>query len=228
MKDNITDWALGTYRTTYNDHAITKEDIFYYTYGILHHTGFRKKYQMFLVRGLPNIPFAPDFRAFERAGRELAELHLNYDSENALRYDLGEPLHAIPDSPRKIKFGRKPNDGPGPKTIDDQSKLLIDGTITYDNLPHTNYKVNGRTPAGWFVDRYGYSVDHTTGITNWPLEGISGGQVRGIIERLVHVGVESDRIISKLPKEFEMDTDSGLVKSQQTTLTGESQMRFRG
>ena len=51
--------------------------------------------------------------------------------------------------------------------------------------------------------------------------------MRAMIERLVYVGVESDRIISQLPEEFEMGTDSGLVQTGQTTLTGESQMRFR-
>ena len=82
---------------------------------------------------------------------------------------------------------------------------------------------------GWFVDRYGFSTDTKgkSGNTNYPLEGVSGEQVRGIIERLVYVGVESDRIISQLPEEFEKDVDSVLVQTGQTTLTGESQMRFR-
>ena len=168
---------------------------------------------------------APDFRAFEKAGRELAKLHLNF--ETGPRYDLGKPLSPIPDAPQKIAFGRKDNDGPGPKTIDDPTTLLLGRVVVYDNLPHTTYKVNGRTPVGWFVNRYGYSKDRATNITNYPLKGTSGKQVRGIIERLVYVGVESDRIISQLPEEFEMDTDPGLVQTGQTTLTGESQMRFR-
>lgn len=207
MKDNITDWALEQYCSTYDDKTITKEDIFYYTYGILHHPSFRKKYQVFLVRGLPNIPMAPDFRAFERAGRELAKLHLNYDT--CPRYDLGEPRHTIPHQPKKIAFGKKANDGPGGKTVVDQSKLLLEGVTVYDNLPHTTYKVNGRTPIGWFKDRYGFRTDTRgkSGNTNYPLEGISGEQVRAIIERLVYVGVASDRIIDGLShEEFEMES----------------------
>ena len=225
MMDNITDWALERYQTTYRDHTITKEAIFYYTYGVLHSPGFRKKYQAFLVRGLPNIPTAPDFRAFEKAGRELAKLHLNF--ETGPRYNLGEPLHAIPDAPQKIKFGKKSREGPGPKTADDHSTLIIDGITIYDNLPNIHYRVNGRTPVGWFVDRYAYKQNGTSGNTNYPLEGHTGEQVRAIIERLVYVGVESDRIIDGLPEEFEMDTDAELVQTPQTTLTGESQMCFR-
>ena len=228
MIDNITDWALKRYRTIYHDHTITKEDIFYYTYGILHHSGFRIKYQMFLVRGLPNIPLAPDFRAFERAGRALARLHLNY--ETCPRYNLGEPLHTMPDAPKKISFGKKKNKGPGPKTTTDMSVLKLDGVVVYDHLPEPNYKVNGRTPIGWFVDRYVRKEYTEPGIVNYPLEGKSGEEVRAIIERLVYVGVESDKIIAGLPDEFEMDTkqsDSYLARSVQTTLTGESEMRFK-
>ncbi len=208
MIDNITDWALELYHSTYGDHTITKEDIFYYTYGVLHSPGFRSKYQAFLVRGIPNIPMAPDFRAFCTAGRELAQLHLNFDSDDAPRYDLGEPLHTIPDAPRKITFGKKKNDGEGTR---DTTKLLLDDHTVYDNLPPTNYKVNGLTPIGWFaapngivqVSRYSYREDPITGITNYPLEGVPGDEVRAIIERLVYIGVRSDEIIGNLPDEFE-------------------------
>ena len=229
MTDNITDWALKRYRTTYNNNTITKEDIFYYTYGVLHHPGFRKKYQAFLVRGIPNIPMAPDFRAFEAAGRELAQLHLNY--ETCPRYDMGGPLHTIPDAPKNIQFGKKKRDGPGPKTMDDETKLKLDGELVYDNIPLVNYRVNGQTPIGWFAARYVHS-DHLSaaakkgwtqsGNTNYPLESKSGEEVRAIIERLVYVGVESDRIIASLPEEFEMGTYIGGVQVSQTTLTGES------
>ena len=126
MVDNITDWALNEYIRIYEDDTITKEDIFYYTYGILHSPGYRKKYQAFLVRGLPNIPHAPDFRAYEKAGRQLADLHLNF--ETCPRYDLGEPVNPIPQAPKKIQFGKKPNDGPGPKMIPDHSVLILDGS----------------------------------------------------------------------------------------------------
>ena len=213
MIDNITDWALERYRHTYKDHSITKEDIFYYTYGILHSPGFRKKYQAFLVRGIPNIPYAPDFRAFERAGRALAELHLNY--ETGPRHNLGEPLSPIPDAPKRAEFGRKLRDGSNTKMTADPTKLVLDGTMVYDNLPHIQYKVSGLTPLGWFaapngmtrVSRYSYKKDGTTGIENYPLEDKSGEDVRAIIERLAYVGVESDRIISSLPEEFEMDVE---------------------
>jgi len=203
MKDNITDWALDRYRTVYKDNSITKEDIFYYVYGILHHNGYRQRYRKSLVKGLPHIPMAPDFWAFSKAGKSLADLHLNY--ETGTRYDLGRPLSPIPDQPKKIEFHRKPNTGPGGKTVDDPSTLVIDGVVVYDNLPEPAYRVNGRTPIQWFSVAYSFKRNKDSGITNWPLENVTGEQVRDIVERLVHVGVESDRIIGSLPAEFQMD-----------------------
>lgn len=218
MKDNITDWALEQYQTAYQDKSITKEDIFYYTYGVLHHPGFRKKYGVFLVRGIPSIPMAPDFRTFETAGRKLAELHLNFDT--GPRHDLGKPLEPIPDAPHKIKFGNKPNPkSHGPKTVDDLSTIFLDGIKVYDNLPQCEYKVNGRTPIQWFADRYKFTMHKESGITNHPLEHASGDDIRAIMERLVHVGIKSDQIILDLSKkEFEGKEPPESVNKEEKTL----------
>ena len=145
---------------------------------------------------------APDFRAFEAAGRKLAELHLNFDT--GPRYNLGNPLEPIPDATQKINFGKKPNPkSHGPKTLDDLSTIFLDGIKVYDSLPQCEYKVNGRTPIQWFVDRYKFTTHKESGITNYPLEGVTGNDTRAIMERLIHVGVQSDLIISGLPEEFE-------------------------
>jgi predicted helicase len=78
-RENITDWALQQFRTHYGDKQISKSDIFYYVYGLLHHPGYRTKFADNLKRELSRIPFAPDFRAFATAGKELAALHLDYE-----------------------------------------------------------------------------------------------------------------------------------------------------
>ena len=74
-RENITDWALKQFRTRYKDKKLTKWDIFHYVYALLHHPGYRTKFADNLKKSLPRIPFAPDFRAFANAGKELAELH---------------------------------------------------------------------------------------------------------------------------------------------------------
>ena len=202
MVGNITDYALEEYRAHYGDDTISKESIFYYTYGLLHHPTYRKKYANNLTRELPHIPMAPDFWTFSKLGKDLADLHLSY--ETCKRYDLGRPKNQIPDSPRRIRWGRQKKDpDKGITSSQNQHVMIIDDVIVYENLPVCEYRVNGRTPLGWFVDRYGHTIDKESGIENWPLEGVSGEDVRAVIERLAHVGAESDRLVSRLPEEFE-------------------------
>ena len=206
MVDNITNYALEEYRTYYNDKTVSKEDIFYYVYGLLHHPTYRKKYANNLTRELPHIPMAPDFWAFSKLGKKLADLHLSY--ETCKRYDLGSPKNKISDSPCKIRWGHQKKDLDKNITSSrNQHVLMIDDVVVYDNLPVCEYRVNGRTPLEWFVDRYGHTVDKESGIENYPLENVPGKEVRAIIERLAYVGAESDRLVSQLPEEFEPDKD---------------------
>ena len=79
-RENITDAALENFRAHYANRAISKWDIFHYIYAALHHPAYREKFADNLKRELPRIPFAPDFAAFAAAGRELARLHVDYES----------------------------------------------------------------------------------------------------------------------------------------------------
>ena len=78
--DNISDTALAAFRAYYQDKSINKDAIFDYIYGILHESSYRKRFANDLVKGLPRIPFAPDFQTFAEAGGALAELHLGYET----------------------------------------------------------------------------------------------------------------------------------------------------
>ena len=59
--DNITDWGLTQFQTHYKDPKITKENIFHYTYAVLHHPAYRIKYELNLKREFPRLPFYDDF-----------------------------------------------------------------------------------------------------------------------------------------------------------------------
>lgn len=198
MKDNITDYALGEYRTHYNDDTIAKNDIFYYVYGLLHHPGYRKTYANNLTHELPRIPMAPDFWAFSRIGRKLADLHLSW--ETCRRYNLGKPKAEF-GTYEKMSFAEKTVEG---KRIKDRTTLKIDGVVVFENIPVVNYRVNGRTPLEWAIKRYKVHADKDSSIINDATK-VDGKPIDIIplIERLVYVGVESDRLIDSLPDEFE-------------------------
>lgn len=85
-RDGITDWILKEVRTRYGTRSISKEDIFYYVYGVLHSQEYRTMFEAELKKSLPRIPIvesAADFKAFSQAGRDLANLHLNYEEVEA-------------------------------------------------------------------------------------------------------------------------------------------------
>ena len=195
---NITDSAHNEYRTFYNDKKITKEDIFYYVYGLLHHQKYREKYTNNLSKDIAHIPMAPKFWEFSKSGKNLAKLHLNF--EDCKKYDLGTPKNKKFGKLQKISFGKKTIDG---KRIIDYTEIWINGVLVFDDIPICNYRLNGRTPLEWVVDRYKVRIDKDSGIVNDPEVHEPDVDIISIIERVVFVGVESDKIIKQLPKEFE-------------------------
>lgn len=82
-RDGITDWILKEVRNRFGGtKAITKEHIFYYVYGLLHSKQYRERFVDDLKKSLPRIPIVDnvqDFMAFYKAGKTLADLHLNYE-----------------------------------------------------------------------------------------------------------------------------------------------------
>ena len=82
-RDGITDWILQEVRNRFGGtKAITKEHIFYYVYGLLHSKQYRERFADDLKKSLPRIPIVDnvqDFMAFYKAGKTLADLHLNYE-----------------------------------------------------------------------------------------------------------------------------------------------------
>lgn len=93
-RDGITDWILKEVRSRFGgSKAITKEHIFYYVYGLLHSKQYRERFADDLKKSLPRIPIVDsvqDFMSFYKAGKELADLHLNYEqgiNEQVVRQD---------------------------------------------------------------------------------------------------------------------------------------------
>ena len=208
--DNISDTALKTFQEHYSDDTITKDDIFYYVYGILHAPSYREQFANDLSKMLPRIPYAPDFTAFAEAGHKLAELHLNY--ETCEQYPL------------TVEF---PNMSSQPANLEDADAnlfLLTDKAMRYGDIERRTlnindhvrltgipedahrYVVNGRSPLEWFIDRYKIKTDSDSGIVNDPNGWFADPRdLVTAIERIVYVSVESARIIDNLPDEITAD-----------------------
>ncbi len=201
--DNITDPALRAFRVHYKDNQITKDAIFYYVYGLLHAPDYRKRFDNDLSKQLPRIPLAPDFHAFAESGRVLSELHLGY--ETCAEYPLEEAFTGIGEAcaehyrigTRAMRYADK----------EEKSTLIVNDFVSLRGIPTEahQYVVNGRTPLEWLIDRYKVTQDKQSGIVNDPNGWFDDPRdLITAIRRIVHVSVETARIVNGLPPAIEM------------------------
>ena len=203
--DNISNTALRAFRKHYTDNTISKDDIFDYVYGILHAPSYREQFANDLSKMLPRIPYAPDFYAFAAAGKQLADLHLNYETCERypdLRVEPVTPALLWQERPEHFLLGTRAMRFADKTTKD---TLIINEHVQLTGIPEVahRYVVNGRTPVEWFIDRYKIKTDRESGIVNdangWfknPRDLITA------LERIVFVSVESARIVDNLPTEI--------------------------
>jgi len=191
-KENITDWALAEFRKHYSDGTISKWDIFHYTYGILHHHKYREKYQANLKRDLPHIPFAEDFWGFANAGAQLADIHVNYESQP--KYD-GLKYIETPDMPIDWRVEKM-------KLSKDKTQLVYNGFLTIDGIPAEtfDYRLGTRSALEWVIDQYRVKVDKRSGIVNDPNRADAPRYIVDLIGRVIGVSLRTVEIVGALPE----------------------------
>ena len=196
--DNITDTALSRFRLQYNDNSITKDAMFDYVYGILHAPSYRKRFANDLAKELPRVSLAKDFHAFSQAGHQLSTLHLSYETCKAYPLEV-ELEHGGAPQPEHFRIGTR-----AMRYADDEKTvLIINEHIKLKGIPVEahRYQVNGRTPLGWFIDRYRITRDTSSGIINDPNGWFGDPQdLVTAIRRIVHVSVETMQVVEALPE----------------------------
>jgi len=197
-REAITDWALTAFREQYQDQTISKEDLFWYVYGILHSPEYKERFASDLKKMLPRIPFAGDFWIFSRAGRELGQWHLNYETVEP--YPLTEEskrlvMEAGDYRVLKMSFGKK--DGKPDKTV-----IIYNANLILRDIPLEAYAyvVNGKSAIEWIMERYAVTVDKASGIRNDPNDWSDDPRyIVDLLKRVVRVSVESVRLVAELP-----------------------------
>jgi predicted helicase len=188
--ENITDWSLQKFKTTYKDKKITKWDIFYYIYGVLHHPEYKTKYAANLRRELPNIPYTMDFWSFSKAGKQLADLHLNY--EDAKEY----PLDKIETTGQKLNWEVEKM-----RLSKDKTTIIYNDFLSLTGIPPETfeYKLGNRSALDWIIEQYRIKTDKRSGITNNPNRPDEPDYIVKLICKIVTVSLETVKIITNLP-----------------------------
>ncbi len=205
--DNISDTALLAFREHYADDAITKDAIFDYVYGVLHAPAYVERFANDLSKALPRIPLAPDFDTFAEAGRDLAALHLGYEASAEYPLEIvATQLGGL--QSRHFRIG----DRAMRFADDDKTVLIVNDHVRLAGVPSEahGYVVNGRTPIEWFIDRYRVTRDRESGIVNDPNRWFPKPEdLVNAIRRIVHVSVETVRIVAGLPQPFSEPNNNG-------------------
>jgi predicted helicase len=190
-RENITDWALSEFQTHYNDKQITKWDIFYYTYALLHHPEYREKYAANLKRELPRIPYAPEFHKFAEAGKKLADLHVNYETQAEY------PLEIIENESEKVDWRVEKM-----RYNKDKTQIVYNDFLTLAGIPPETheYRLGNRSALDWIVDQYQVSTDKRSGITNDPNREDDKQYIVRLIKRIVTVSLETTKLVKALNK----------------------------
>ena len=206
--DNVTDATLASYREHYGDAGITKEDIFFYVYALLHHPEYRERYEDDLKKMLPHIPRAAGFHTYASVGRELADLHVNYERvEPYPSVQEEESLHAPADPWERYRIGERKMRFPKLGRRDkDFTRLEYNDYVTLTGIPAEaqGYSISGRSPLEWIIDRYHVKTDKASGIVNDPNDFLREqgrpDAVVDLIKRLVTVSMRTQELLETLPK----------------------------
>ncbi|GAA8910560.1 hypothetical protein HpEKA37_10730 [Helicobacter pylori] len=192
----ISGYALNLFRRHYKDNAIVEEEIFYYIYAIFHHKGYLEKYKNSLAKEAPRIALSEDFKELSVLGKELAKLHLNYESgemHTSVEYNLLEnaEVEGYYDVVKMTKKG---------------DRIIYNNHITITQIPKKafDYVVNGKSAIDWVIERYSITTDKDSLIENNPNDYAGGKYIFELLCRVIKLSEKSVDLIEKISeKRFE-------------------------
>ena len=152
---NITQWGIdrinGHYRQEWGDdfqelagaNGITAEEIFAYTYAVLHDPAYRHEYAVDLLREFPRLPLYQEFHQWVEMGQKLLDLHSGFES--AEPYPLERHDREDVDPTRAILRADKSR---GTITLDERTTLAGIPAQAWE------YRLGSRSALEWVLDQY--------------------------------------------------------------------------
>ena len=208
--DNITD-EIHTIYTEALGADVTKDDIFYFVYGQLHDPNYRETYAADLKKMLPHIETPTSRARFDQlstAGRELMDLHINYEDVEPWPVKVtvkNSADEADRETWRVTKMKWKRVRNPETKKLeDDRSAIIYNSKVTIENIPleADEYMLGSRSALAWIIDRYQVKTDKASGIVNdpndWADEVGNPKYIVDLIGKVTRVAMETNRIVESL------------------------------
>ncbi len=194
--DAISGYALNLFRKHYKDNSIAEEEIFYYIYAIFHHKGYLEKYKNSFAKEAPRIGLSEDFKELSILGKELAKLHLNYESgEMHTSVEYKTLMNAEEKGYYDVETMTKKGD-----------RIHYNNNIAITKIPKKafDYVVNGKSAIDWVIERYKKTTDKDSLIENNPNDYKGGKYVFELLCRVIKLSEKSVDLIEKISeKRFE-------------------------
>jgi helicase domain protein len=197
-KDGISDYIFNLAKEKYST-KITREDIFYYVYGFLHNEDYKKEFEADLNKLTPRLPLVDDYKTFKiysDIGRELANLHLNYENIERDSNIIVEGEESNNFKVEKMRFENK----------DQKDIIIFNSDIKIKNIPLEayDYQVNGKSAIEWIVERYAVTVNKDSGIENnpnlWCEENENPRYILDLLLSVISLSLKTNELIKKLPR----------------------------
>lgn len=197
-KDGISDYIYNLAKEKYST-KISREDIFYYIYGFLHNEDYKKEFEADLKKLIPRLPLVDDYNTFKiysDIGRELAELHLNYENIERDSNIIVEGEESNNFKVEKMRFTNK----------DKKDTIIFNSDIKITNIPLEayDYQVNGKSAIEWIVERYAITANKDSGIENnpnlWCEENKNPRYILDLLLSVISLSLKTNELIKKLPR----------------------------
>jgi len=200
---NISKWILEEFDKRYS--VSSPEDVFYYIYGILHSPDYRERYAAELKKDLPRIPFVKSkelFEIFREAGKNLADIHLNYETIEPY-YGVKIKIDADEEDPQTYKITKM-------KLDKDNGELQYNDYITFSNILKEifKYEINSRNPLEWVAEYYQIQEKKKEKIiwnpNDWLEETGNYKYIFDLIPRLITLSMKTLQIMERLKNKLDI------------------------
>ncbi|MCI4453483.1 MAG: hypothetical protein JHC25_00880, partial [Thermodesulfobacterium sp.] len=170
---NITDQALKLFQEVLNDLTITKEDIFYYVFGVLSTPSYVERFRDNLSKELPRVPILDSFREISKLGKQLAEVQLAYqryvwavvmkeEKANLPEYSnltITADENTLKEYVERVRLDKE------------NREILINGKVKVKGIPEFAFecKIGNYPPIRWISEYLVKEEDEDTGIVWDPM-----------------------------------------------------------
>ncbi len=180
---------------------VTREDVFYATYALLHHPQYRLKYAENLKRELPRLPldwFAGELAEYARIGRALGDLHVGYESAKPFPFAVVETKiegRTFSSRVQKMKFNAE------------RTELKVNEFLTLSGFAPAMfaYKLGNRSALDWVVESYRVKEDARSGLVSDPNRPGEPKFILNLIGKIAGVSLETQRLVGELAGLFTTD-----------------------